>query len=572
MSYDGITMAAVCGELNKNLIGARVEKVYQPRKLEIYIHLRNRENNFILLCSADARQARVHLAKTKQDNPAAPPSFCMLLRKHLIGAKLVSVKQVGLDRILILTFHNSKDMVLEPHKYLICEIMGKHSNLILAAPTEKEQWQILGSIKNVPSSMSRYREVLPGEIYRYPPAHPKMSPNEVTEERLAAAICSIQESSPEHMLVALIMGPGLDMARELVFRASGGEPLHPLEIVRGLTIELSWLSDILREESFSPCIAKPDMETSLFSPIPLKRFHPDTLSFFPSVNEALDVYYTMISLQHEEKELKLNLTQSLNNTLSRIIKKRTLQEKDIRSISDADRFRLYGEMLTAHLHSLKRTADFVEVINYYSSTQETLRIPIDMSCSIQENAKKYFKKYRKLKDSSVIKHRRLKETIQEIKYLESIQAALTYADLENLYEIRNEMELGGIIKKTKIQKEKPRVVFSPRHHVSSDGIDIYIGKNNRQNDLLTLKTAAPDDIWMHTKDIPGSHVIIKSSDPPDQTLLEAAQFAVRYSKGAASSNVPVDYTHVRHVRKVKGAKPGMVIYDHHHTLYVTLEN
>ncbi|MBS4022492.1 MAG: NFACT family protein [Dethiobacter sp.] len=572
MAYDGITMAAVCRELNEKLVGARVEKIHQPHKLEIYIHLRSRDSQVVLTCSADARLGRVHLTRLKAENPAAAPAFCMLLRKHLGGARLLAVEQSGLDRVLILAFRGYDDFGTETKKYLICEVMGKHSNIILAAG-DRNLKQILGSAKIITAQMSRHRTVTPGAPYLPPPLQSKLELHGISEEALAQVLIQQAEGAPEQLLVASVMGIGIEISRELIFRATGGENTHPLDVVRSLTIELRRLDESLRTGSLEPCIAhSPDGRTHICSPIRLTRLPATWLTSYSSVNEALDQYYTDIIQTKNIDEQRNRLHQTAHARFSRIYKKQTLQEKELREMQGADRLRISGEIITANLRAIRPGAREAVLQNFYSPELATISIPLDPSISAQANAQRYFKKYRKLKDGETVLKRRLDETKNELAYLESLLASLEYADLESLQEIRGEMEQSGLMRAVTAKKARQPAVSSPLHFTSAEGIDIYVGRNNMQNDRLTLKTSAPEDTWLHTKDIPGAHVIIKNTDPPEGTLIEAAKLAVRYSRAAASSNVPVDYTHVKHVRKPRGAKPGMVIYSHQRTLYVAADD
>jgi len=569
MAYDGITMEAVCRELNEKLIGARVEKIFQPKQQEVLLSLRTRDHTFTILCSADARLSRVHLTQVRQENPPTPPPFCMLLRKHLGGAKLLHIRQEALERVLTLAFASHDDLGRETTKNLVCEIMGKHSNLILTVAEEEGEWRILGSARAVTEKMSRHRVVLPGEIYLPPPAQHKLSLFALDEEELAVALTG--DVPPEQLVVRAVMGIGPEIARELLFLAAGPETLHPLEMVRSLTIKLRQLADTVTAGTYEPCIARsPDGHTSAFAPVLLSRFPAEWLTIYPTVNEMLDDYFVQTTRQLREEELKNRLSSLARAALSRTEKKRHLQEKDLHDAQDADRYRLYGEMLTAGFHLLKPGQKEAVVTNFYSPTQEPLLVPLDQARSPQENARRYFKKYRKLKDGAIVIKQRLEATSLEADYLESILIALAHSDLDSLLEIQEEMEQAGLLRASPLKKQRPQS-SAPLRFISADSIEILVGKNNRQNDLLTQKTASPSDIWLHVKDYPGSHVVIRNADPPERTLLEAARLAVRYSKAAASGKVPVDYTQVKHVRKPKGARPGMVIYDHQSTLYVAAD-
>jgi predicted ribosome quality control (RQC) complex YloA/Tae2 family protein len=569
MNYDGITMAAVCRELKECLGGARVEKIYQPGQQEILLHLRRAEHRFVLLCSAHPRLARVHLTGVRAENPAVPPSFCMLLRKHLSGAKLLQAEQDGFERVLILCFASTDDWGQKTTKKLICEIMGKHSNLILTTTDEQGGERILGSSRTVTSRINRHRTVLPGELYCPPPVQHKLSLQTVDEEDLAVRLSG--EGSPEQLLVGAVMGIGPEIAREIMFRAGGSEHIHPLEALRSLTACLRKLADTVAGGSYNPCIASsPDGKIFSYSPVRLTRFPDSWLSFYPSVNEMLDSFYSRAARLLQEQQLLHRLSSAARTALARAGKKQLLQEQELQEAEGSDRYRMYAELLTASFHLLQPGKQEAAVINYYSPAQETILVPLERALSPKENARRYFKKYRKLKEGAAVIAQQLEITMREISYLESVLTALSYADLTSLSEIQDEMEQAGLLPAPSAKKPRP-APSSPLSFVSADGIEILVGKNNRQNDLLTQKMAKESDTWLHVKSYPGSHVIIRSSAPPERTLLEAARLAVRFSKVSGTGKAEVDYTLVKHVHKPKGARPGMVIYSHHSTISVTAD-
>jgi predicted ribosome quality control (RQC) complex YloA/Tae2 family protein len=569
VTYDGITMAAVCRELVQLGLGARVEKIYQPGQQEILLHLRKSEHRFVLLCSAHPRLSRVHLTKVRQDNPAAPPPFCMLLRKHLGGAKLLQVSQDDLERVLILSFAATDDWGQEAGKKLICEIMGKHSNLILTTAGAPGEERILGGSRAITARMSRHRTVLPGELYCPPPAQHKLSLHTLDEDELMGRLSG--DGPPDLLLVNAIMGIGPETARELLFRAAGPEVVHPLELVRSLTSSLRQLPDILRDGNYTPCIARsPDGKIFACSVLRLSRFPGSWLTIYPSANEMLDTYYSQAINILKEQQLQQRLAAAARAALARAEKKQRFQEKELLETTEADRYRLYAELLTANFHLLQTGQKEAPVNNFYSPTQETILIPLDHSISPKENARRYFKKYRKLKDGAAVIRQQLETTVQEVYYLESVLAALCYADLDSLAEIQEEMEQAGLLPAPPARKQC-QASSSPLCFVSADGIEILVGKNNRQNDLLTLKIAKGSDTWLHVKSYPGAHVVIRSSDPPEQTLLEAAKLAVRFSKVSGAGKTAVDYTLVKHVHKPKGARPGMAVYTNHTTILVTAD-
>jgi predicted ribosome quality control (RQC) complex YloA/Tae2 family protein len=568
LAYDGITMAAVLYELQRELEGTRVERISQPGNREIIIQLRSRDKSAQLLCSADSRHARVHLTTEKQENPAVAPAFCMLLRKHLNGARLLRIEQAGLERVITFTFRGMDDFGYDTEKTLICEVMGKHSNLILTAPGEDGPY-ILGAVKNVTDEMSRHRAVVPGEPYIPPPFQDKLDLFHIEENSLAERMAGLAELPASQILSAAVLGIGPDTAAEITTRAAGPEQAHPLEMTRALTVELRKLAETVHSGRFSPCIGRRPGAKPVFSPILLTSLPTSQLELCQSVNQGLDLYYHTLLRTQREGELKRQLLQAGSVAYARAQKKQRLQQQELSEAESADRYRIWAEMLTASNHLLRPGSKEAEVPDYYSENQGTIRIPLNPAYSGQENARRYFKKYRKLKDGARILSRRLQETREELAYLESLLTSLDLSDLDSLHEIREEMEQAGIVRAPRTKKKAAAAVSEPLHFVSADGIDIFVGRNNRQNDRLTLRYASAEDLWLHTKDIPGAHVIIRHPDPPPSTLTEAAILAARYSKASASQNVPVDYTKVRHVHKPKGAKPGMVIYTHQRTLYVT---
>ena len=569
MAYDGLTMACVRQELQQILSGARVEKIYQPGSQEIILHLRTPAAVYMLLCSADPRLARVHLTTEKPENPAVPAAFCMLLRKHLTGARLLDIEQDQLERVLTFVFRSYDEFGSQAKKSLICEVMGKHSNIILTMPDEQGTAQILGSIKTVDAAMSRFRIVMPGEPYTPPPAQNKLDLFSFTEEELAAALLQANNKTAEQTLVQAVAGIGRELAREIIRSAAGTEAVQPIAMVRSLTVELRKLAAAFKEGKLKPCVSRKAGQMPSYSLLPPPASPQTELTFFTTVNEALDAYYAALVAEQQTKTVRQRLLQVINNHISRTKKKLRLQQKELQEMDAAERYRIWGEMLTANLHLLRNGMQEARVTNYYAENNEELIIPLNPALSPQANAQRYFKKYRKLRDGKKYLLQRLKTSQTELAYLDTLLVAAQTADLPALLEIEEEMESAGLMRSRTRKKRTATPPSQPLHFLSPDEIDVFVGKNNRQNDQLTLRFAAPTDFWLHVKDVPGSHVIIRHAEPPASTLLFAANLAVRHSKAADSANVPVDYTQVKHVRKPRGAKPGMVIYDHHHTIYVT---
>lgn len=569
MSFDGITMSAVRRELASLLGGAKIEKIIQPRANEIVLSFRTEKELFSLLCSADPQLARIHLTKQKQAGPAVAPAFCMLLRKHLSGSRLLFIEQQGHERCLSFIFRSYDEAGDIVKKHLIVETMGKHSNIILAMPEKAEKLKILGSIKLVDEKMSRYRVVMPGQFYIPPPPQDKLDIFSVTEENLAGRLLAHSEKPPETALMLSVMGIGKNLAREIINAAAGSEPGHPLEIIRPLTIELNKLAARLKENRFIPWIVDADScKPSLFFIHP-PELPASRLLRCDSLNGALDIYYSSIVRGTAGKQLKQQLESIVRARFRRAQKKLDHQQRELQETENADKYRIWGELITASLFKISPGMDKVKVNNYYSEKMEEIEIPLNPALSPQGNAGYYFKTYRKLHDGRKILTKRIAATKEDIAYLESLLFACENAGPAELEEIRHELIKSRLILPQKNKPAAKPARSKPLHFLSPDGIDIYVGRNNRQNDYLTLRAADGNDIWLHVKEMPGSHVIIKHSDPPESTLIYAAKLAASYSRAANSSNVPVDYTRVRHVRKPKGAKPGMVIYDHHKTIYVT---
>jgi len=461
MAFDGATMYLVRRELQELLTEARVEKIMQPDKLTIILQLRKNYTSHQLLLSADPRLARIHLHQGKTENPPVPPAFCMLLRKHLAGARLLSVEQEGLERVMTFVFQAYDEFGIPAEKKLICEIMGKHSNLILAKAGPKQQATVLGSIKAVNEEMSRYRVVLPGAPYYPPPAQHKLDLFTVDEEQLAEAFAGMENVSPGQALVRAVLGIGKDLAAEIVSRCCPQGAEHPLEIVRPLAITLREVAARLASGRITPSVTcRPGERPQLYLLSPATADDPAAAGF-SSINAALAAYYDLLAMQEEETALRRQLLQLVRSEISCTEKKLKLQEAELQEMENADRYRIFGELLTAGLHLLKTGMDKAEVPNYYDEAASSIVIPLEPSLSPQENAQRYFKKYRKLRDGRQILERRVHETREDLAYLESLLVAATHADLPGLLEIREKWSRRGSYKK-KIEKKRPPIWFRSR--------------------------------------------------------------------------------------------------------------
>ncbi len=545
MPMDGLMIGAVCAELTDALAGARVDKINQPEKDELVFFCRGKDGNKKLFISANASFARLCLTNASKPNPLTPPTFCMLLRKHLSGAKIIAFKQPSNERIVFITFEVLNDFNEPERKQLIVEIMGKYSNIILTDANGR----ILDAIQRVNSLMSRMRLIQPGLTYAFPPSQGKLDPFGE----------SIPKISPMPRLIAdTFTGISRQSAEEIAYRC-GSQPfvrafaefLEPYVIRRYEPV-------ILLDENGAPVD---------FYAVRQQRFLPEFFKPCDSISEAMEMYYAMRDQMQHIRERAKELRLLIVNLLEKSERKQARQQEKLTECADMEKYRIYGELLTANIYKVARGAKSITVQNYYDNT--SLEIPLDNTVSPSANVQKYFKQYNKLKTASKLIEEQISETLGDIEFLteqaENIEKCESDADISD---IRRELVEAGYIK-PQAQKQKPSE-SKPMHFVSSSGIDIYVGKNNTQNDKLTLHFAHSDDLWLHTKDIHGSHVIVCSDSPDDRTVEEAAMLAAYYSKARLSSSVPVDATKRKFVKKPSGALPGKVIYTNQTTYYITV--
>jgi predicted ribosome quality control (RQC) complex YloA/Tae2 family protein len=557
MSYDGIVTHAVVLELKQKLITGRIVKVYQPHETDILLHVRSGGQTYKWLISASAQFSRMHLTKETFENPKEPPMFCMVLRKHLEGAFIEDIEQLGFERIIHVHIKGKNDIGDTIQKTLIIELMGKHSNIILV---DEKQGTILDAIKRLSPAVNRHRTVLPGRAYVAPPEQEKKNPLSVDREDLLKAL-DFNAGKLDKQLVQVIEGFSPLLAKELIFRAG----LSHKESILGAFFDLQTL---IRENTYTPTIVQIPGKREAFHVIPLTSIS-GVAETFMEVSEMLDAYYALKAESDVVKQKTSDLGRIVSNELKKNEAKLTKLQETLEESEQAAKFQLYGELLTANMHLVKKGDKTLTAINYYDPEQGQLEIPLDPNKSPSENAQRFFKRYNKLKTAKIAVEEQISQTEEEVIYLEHLSQQIESASLRDIEEIREELEEEGYVKKrrrpTKQKKSKPEIDA----YVSSDGRSILVGKNNRQNDYLTMRVADPEETWLHTKDIPGSHVVIKDPSPSEETLKEAAELAAFFSKSRFSSGVPVDYTQIKHVRKPNGAKPGFVIYDHQKTLYVT---
>ncbi|EST13114.1 Rqc2 family fibronectin-binding protein [Sporolactobacillus laevolacticus] len=557
MSYDGIVTHAAVQSL-QDFVGGRVAKIYQPTPTDLVFHLRSRSARGKLVISINAAFARLHLTEETEGNPQEPPMFCMLLRKHLEGSVIDAIAQVGFERIVHIDLRSRNELGDLTQKQLIIELMSRHSNIIL---TDKASGRIIDSMKHLTPAVNRYRTVLPGELYVSPPDQGKLNPLEMTAQDLVRRI-EWNAGRIDRQIVDAVIGFSPQISMEIVHRA--GLP-HQEAIARAF----EQIQSEIKKLDYHPTIIYKKNGKDDFHVLELTH-QSGKSETFPDVHQMLDHFYAVKSQTDAVKQKAGDLSHFIALELKKNKVKLKKLEKTLKDAEDADKYRLKGELLTASMHQFKRGALTVDVVNYYDENQSTVTIALNPNRTPSENAQAYFKKYSKAKTAKRVVGEQVEQTLQEIVYFESLTQQVESASLKDIEEIREELEEGGYLRRKrsgKDKKKKNKLVID--QYYAADGTLILVGKNNKQNDYLTTKAAAREEIWLHTKNIPGSHVIIRSQDPSEQTLKEAATLAAFFSKSRMGSGVPVDYTKVKYVKKPSGAKPGFVIYTDQKTLYVT---
>ncbi len=564
MSFDGIVTGAVARQLQRLLTGARIERIYQPESDEILLHCHAGRSKYKLYLSANSAHCRVHLTEAADSNPPNPSAFCMLLRKHLQGGRIAGVEQKGSDRILEISVDTVNELGFSVNKKLIAEIMGKHSNIVLV---DLETGKILDSIKRVSIDINRHRQLLPGLLYVYPPSQEKKNAYELTKETFCQALRPREPLTPKALMDA-ICGVSPTFAEEICFRAAGGSDA-PLAVSQVWPVFHQMMKQLLSEEATPAVYVDSQQNPVEFHALPLLSYDGAQQRLFPHISAACDYYYSHKASSNRIRQKATDLSKTVDTMLQKLYLKKKRLSEDLLEAEHSENYRLYGELLTANLHLIQPGMEQVTVTNYYDNT--TLTIPLDKRLSPSRNSQRYFKLYGKSKTAVKEKRVQLEETQQDLDYLESmaafLQQAQTYEEVEAL---RQELTELGYLKKRKQSGKPVRTKLKPYEYTTSDGFRVSAGHNNKENDYLTFQLADKKDLWFHTKDIPGSHVVLYTEGRPvtETALFEAAAIAAYHSKGRDSENVPVDYVPLRHVKKPHGAKPGMVIFTNNRTLYV----
>ena len=568
MAFDGITIANIVTELNQTITGGKINKIAQPENDELIITIKNQRKQYRLFLSASASLPLIYLTETNKPSPLTAPNFCMLLRKHIGSGKIIAIEQPGMERIIRFTIEHLNELGDLCTKYLIVEIMGKHSNIIFC----NEEDQIIDSIKHVSAHMSSVREVLPGRPYFIPETQSKLNPFVLTEEIFQEKIFP-RPVNVAKAIYTSITGISPLMAEEVCYRAGidGGIPTDGLEDMERVHLAHTFLRmvDDIRDGHFEPNIIYKGKEPVEFACFPLSQYQDYRAVSYPSIFPVLETYYAEKNIVTKMRQKTVDLRKIVQNALERNVKKYQLQQKQLKDTEKKEKYRVWGELLNTYGYEVEPGAKSMEALNYY--TNEMIQIPLDETMTPQENAKKYFDKYSKLKRTKEALDTLLQETGDEIKHLESIAASLDIASSEeDLVQIKEEMMEYGYVKRKNTGGKKVKVTSRPYHYISSDGYDIYVGKNNFQNDELSFKFASGNDWWFHAKGQPGSHVIVKSKNEelPDRTFEEAGKLAAYYSKGRQAPKVEIDYTQKKNLRKPTGGKPGFVVYYTNYSLLI----
>lgn len=573
MSYDGMVTHSVVEELNQTVCGGKIDKIYQPERDEIILVIRTFTGHYRLLLSASAANARVHFTTVARENPMTPPMLCMLMRKHLQGGKIIRIVQQDFDRVIRMDIESHNELGDLCVKSIVIEIMGRHSNIILL----QEDNKIMDSAKHVDFTVSAVRQILPGLHYEPPPAQEKMSPAVFS----ALELLNRLEACPadqllDRFLLAEIMGLSPLLAREIVYRFTGNVKAAKEEVdtARFITHTESFLAGICADQ-YQPSLVldSKDKKPVAFSCVHLTQYETaGMVQSLPSISAVIDTYYETRARQERMNQRSAALLKLVHNHIERCEKKLALHRENLEKSKNRDTYKIFGDLLTANLYRVKYGMEKIQVENYYSDPVEEVTVPLLADRSPAQNAQRYYKLYNKAKVTEKYALEQIEEAEAELAYLESVLESLEKAETPaELTEIREELSGQGYLPKAQAQHKKQQKKAEPLKFVSSDGYEILVGRNNTQNDMLTVRMAYSTDLWFHTKAIPGSHTIVRTrggEHVPERTVLEAAQLAAYYSKAQNSANVPVDYTAIKNVKKPNGAKPGMVIYDHYNTLYV----
>lgn len=570
MALDGITIANIVKELQDELAGGRVNKIAQPENDELLLTVRGNNGQRRLLISASASLPLIYFTSKNKQSPMTAPNFCMLLRKHIGSARIINISQPSLERVIFIDFEHLNELGDVCQKRLVVEMMGKHSNIIFC----DSEGMILDSIKHVSANVSSVREVLPGRDYFIPETQEKRSPLNTSEAEFLEIVCK-KPLPIAKSIYSSYMGISPVIAQEVCYRASidGSMPIDSMN--EAARIHLAHTFMILMEDvqngAFVPNIIYREDEPVEYASLVLQQYTTGhTSQNFNTVSELLETYYATKNIITRIRQKSVDLRKIVQTALERNRKKYIIQQKQLKDTEKKDKFKIYGELINTYGYGLQEGCKSLLALNYY--TNEEVTIPLDTNLTPGENAQKYFDKYNKLKRTEEAVTEQLAETKAEIEYLESVSTSLDIALSESdLSQIKEELTESGYIKRKYGGKKKQGQAKSkPFHYISSDGYHMYVGKNNFQNEDLTFKVATGNDWWFHAKQMPGSHVIVKSNNEelPDSTFEEAGKLAAYYSSGRTAPKVEIDYIQKKQVKKTPGGKPGFVIYHTNYSLTI----
>nr|SIP63323.1 Fibronectin/fibrinogen-binding protein [uncultured bacterium] len=568
MPMDGLTVGFAARELNRILQGGRVDKITQPERDAVVLVIRAGSENHRLLLCASPNNARCHLTKAAFSNPLEPPALCMLMRKQLTGARVTEIRQVDGDRVVHIDLDAVNEMGDHVLRRLVLEIMGRHSNLMLL----DENGRVLEAARHVSPDMSRVRQVQPGMTYLPPPSQGKLNPETLTGDALYECLQEMEPGRFSRAIADHITGLSRPAAEELAMRVLAPGDVWPED----LRDACSRLSDLLRR---LPDMADPrvltDADGTAEEVFAFPYFSRDLSAqkAFPTLSEAMDICFGSRDAKDRLSQKSASMLRTLKTHVERCEKKLAMQEEELASAERMEEYRMMGEAINANLYQLKKGMTEAVLPDWFSENGGEITVPLDIRLTPSQNAQKYFKKYQKARSARETAAVQREKTLEELDYLEGMLLDLDKCTGESeLEEIRQELVRTGYMKRVTNRRQQRQLPQSqPYRFRSSDGIEILVGKNAAQNDRLT-GSAKPDEMWLHAKDMPGSHVIIRSEgDIPRDTLMQAAILAAWYSKGQRSSMVPIDYTRKKYVKKPSGAAPGKVIYTHHKTAYITAE-
>lgn len=575
MAFDGIVLNSVVNELKNKLIGARIDKVYQPEKDELFIQTHSKGQNYKLLLSASSNNPRLYLSENSKKNPMEPPMFCMILRKHLIGANILNIGQYKTDRIAYIDLISKDELGINREKRLVIEIMGRHSNIILL---DKESGKIIDSINRVSEDMSSVRQVFPGASYQLPPLQDKENPLDLEKSSFMELLEAFDSKNPVFKFIYMsYLGLSPVISRQICFNAGLDSKTKISNLtkkeVENLYSEFYRTMARLESNDFQPNIAYDEDGKILdFHILELSQFKDSQIKHFDSISQLLDNYFYEKDLMDRIGQKSQSLRKIVKNNLDRAKKKLKKQNYELEDARDREKYKVYADIISANIYRIERGASQVELENFYDPEMKTIDIPLNKKVSAPMNAQNYYKKYSRLKNASKLLSEQIPQTRDEITYLENVVYSIDNAlELEDLDEIREELVSENYIKKARKKKKAQSRESQPHKYITSGGIDVLVGKNNRQNDELTFKKSSREDLWLHIQNMPGSHVILKSNgqDYSQADLEEAALLSAYYSSAKNSKNIPIDYTERKHVRKPKAAKAGLVFYENFNTIIVT---